>query len=232
MTGEPLLLFVEGDNDGHAVSHLLVQHGFKYVLPEQDGRRPRFPRIQAADSATVIEVRWAGDVKQVLAAISTVVKVSVNRAVGFVIDADQSLENRWKEVSLEAAKVGLTLPDTPPPTGFVGMSPTFQARVGVWLMPDNRSGGKVEDFLLPLIPDGQRPLLDFASEKTDEARQSHGAEFEEKDRSKAVIQTWLAWQREPGHPYGRAVDKRYFRHDAPAADAFVSWIRQVFSPPT
>ena len=51
------------------------------------------------------------------------------------------------------------------------------------------------------------------------------------DSDKAVLHTWLAWQQVPGLPYGTAMRARYFRDDSPAAQAFVSWFRTVFSIP-
>ena len=49
------------------------------------------------------------------------------------------------------------------------------------------------------------------------------------DRLKAILHTWLAWQQEPGRPYGTAVGARFFRHDSPAALAFLAWFKRLFS---
>ncbi len=42
------------------------------------------------------------------------------------------------------------------------------------------------------------------------------------------ILAWLAWQEEPGLPYGLAVSKHYFRHDMALAGRFVDWFKRVF----
>ena len=72
-------------------------------------------------------------------------------------------------------------------------------------------------------------LLDYARESTENAR-AHGARYPETagGTMKAVLHTWLAWQEEPGLPYGTAIRARYFRHDSPVAECFVKWFRRVF----
>ena len=72
-------------------------------------------------------------------------------------------------------------------------------------------------------------LLDYARESTENAR-AHGARYPEAvgGTTKAVLHTWLAWQKEPGLPYGTAIRARYFRHDSPVAECFVKWFCWVF----
>ncbi len=54
------------------------------------------------------------------------------------------------------------------------------------------------------------------------------ARFSNVDSNKAALHAWLAWQEEPGKPYGSAIRARYFRHDSPAARSFVIWFRRLF----
>ncbi len=42
------------------------------------------------------------------------------------------------------------------------------------------------------------------------------------------MHTWLAWQEEPGKPFGIALKAGYFDHQSPAADHFVDWFMQTF----
>lgn len=49
---------------------------------------------------------------------------------------------------------------------------------------------------------------------------------------KAMIHTWLAWQREPGRPMGLAITKRFLDPEAPSAMEFVAWVRRLFDLPT
>jgi hypothetical protein len=45
---------------------------------------------------------------------------------------------------------------------------------------------------------------------------------------KAHIHTWLAWQKEPGKPFGQAIFARYLDADAPHAQQLISWVRRLF----
>ena len=48
------------------------------------------------------------------------------------------------------------------------------------------------------------------------------------DVIKAEVHSWLAWQGEPGKPYGQAMMARYFQHDAAVAARFVAWFRRLY----
>lgn len=71
------------------------------------------------------------------------------------------------------------------------------------------------------------PLFPHAEESTIRAKELN-AHFSEEDSSNASLHAWLAWQKEPGLPYGSAIRARYFRHDSQAAQSFVIWFRELF----
>jgi hypothetical protein len=162
-----------------------------------------------------------------LAGVETAVTVSGGRAVAFVLDADSPLANRWQAIRDRLQRVDVSTPDTPSREGFIGRSEKYQTTVGVWLMPDNQHDGKLETFLRTLIAEDDS-VIRYAQYVTDWAKKKKGAKFKPNDREKAVIHTWLAWQEEPGKPYGTAIRARFFRHDSPAALGFVAWFRQLF----
>jgi len=218
-TVERSRLHVEGTDDVHVVKHLLLRHQIDCPL-ERDPR----PGCEFAPNAP--EIRGAGDWNKVLDRIEPAVRLSNGRSVGFVLDADAGPRDRWRAVCGRLQGFGLDLPDRIPLGGFVHDVAEFGARVGVWLMPDNRREGAVEQFLADLVDDNDT-LLPIATRSTEEAVES-GAEFPEVDREKAVLHTWLAWRKEPGCPYGTAIKARYFRDDSPSALAFVDWYRRVF----
>ena len=212
-------LYVEGTHDVHVVHHLLLRHGFD--CPISGDKRP-----QREFAANAPEITPAGDKDAVLAAIGTAARVSNDRSVGFVLDADENPQNRWLAVCGRLGEFGLDSPDEIPNEGFVAEIPDSQARVGVWLMPDNQREGALEQFLEDLVEEGDS-LLPIAETSTVDARNS-GAQFRPADHRKAILHTWLAWQKEPGLPYGAAVKAKCFRVDSPAALAFVEWYRRVF----
>ena len=208
-------LNVEGTDDQHSLVHLLRHNGISYQdeFENSPANLPKFVPVKS--------------VEKLLAGIEATVSTSTGRIVGFLLDADESLLSRWKSVSQRLSKVGVAdLPERPPVGGYIGESTLYKVRVGVWLMPDNVRDGKLEDFLRMLIDDHD-PLIELAESSTDLAR-SQGAAFTERDQIKAIIHTWLAWQKEPGKPYGIAVKAEYFRHDSPTAALFVDWFKELY----
>jgi hypothetical protein len=144
--------------------------------------------------------------------------------VGIVLDADVDIEARWSSLRNGLAPVGVVLPATPVLQGTIvqGIRPT--SRVGVWLMPDNSAGGRLEEFLQRLVPVDDR-CWDFARRATHEAL-TQGCNST--DEQKSAIHAWLAWQDPPGLPFGTALRARIFAHDAAEAIGFVAWFRRLF----
>ena len=208
-------LHVEGTDDSHAIRHLLIRHGIDY---DQRLWPVEFPRIEDV-----------GGKPDLLEGVETAVRLSNGRSIGFVLDANSSIRDSWNAVSSRLREVGMDVPDAIPRVGFIGEAESYRARVGVWLMPDNQRDGTLENFLRDLVEEAD-VLLPYAERSAMHAKEL-GAGFSCNDSDKAVLHTWLAWQQVPGLPYGTAMRARYFRDDSPAAQAFVSWFRTVFSIP-
>ena len=49
-----------------------------------------------------------------------------------------------------------------------------------------------------------------------------------RNHAKSHLHTWLAWQREPGRPFGTALTAQIFGHDSPETLAFLAWFRRLF----
>lgn len=204
-------IFVEGRDDEHAILHLVMRHG----LTEE----------------TLSGSPWiepSGGKEGVLEAIEAAVSAGTDRTLGFVLDADGNLDDTWRAVASRLVKVNVQVPDKIPEEGFVDVSSRYRTRVGVWIMPDNEHTGELEDFLEDLVDDGN-PLLPHAQESTNHAKLL-GATFPDAKTGKAVLHAWLAWQDNPGRPYGTAIKSGYLRHDSEAAVRFVVWFRRLFAP--
>ena len=150
-------LGVEGDDDLHTILHLLIRHGIGYD-------ESPFPNYLPC-------ITKSGDKDKLLRNVRLSVSASTGRAVGFVLDADSSLQNRWMAMSSRLREAGVDPPEDISPEGFMGEFQTYRTRVGVWLMSDNQQEGTLEDFLRtlveeedPLLP--HRPGIDNPSEKT------------------------------------------------------------------
>ena len=211
---ERSILRVEGRDDKFVIESLLRRHGVD----------PAHVEIKPSEAG-----EGTGGKDRLLRGMKTAVTTSTGRAVGFVLDADADPEHRWQAVRQRLDDVDLVLPEEIPDGGFVGNTTAYQARVGVWLMPDNQRSGALEEFLMGLVANEDRRLLLLARTATRGALWL-GAAFGKARRRKAVLHAWLAWQRRPGLPYGTAITARYIGHDSPAALRFVEWFQRVFDP--
>ena len=77
-----------------------------------------------------------------------------------------------------------------------------------------------EDDLMVEVDD---KLLDLESQ----SKQRYAG----KDRNKAKVQTYIAWERKPGISVATAVKSRILNPHTPTADKFVEWIKEVFVNP-
>ena len=150
----------------------------------------------------------------------------VQNIIGVVVDADQDVKARWASLRDRLVKAGYTgVSQDPDPQGSI-VEALDLPKLGVWLMPDNSSGGMIEDFMTFLIPPDD-PLFEHA--RTVVANlPATPRRFPANRATKALIHTWLAWQEEPGKPMGQAITKKFFVARGPHFDSFLSWMKRLF----
>ncbi len=94
-------------------------------------------------------------------------------------------------------------------------------------MPDNLNNGYLEHFLEQLI-DPEDVMLKAAKAVIDDLKQQPGWRVNPKDTQKALIHTYLAWQENPGRPFGTALKTGYLDSTRPAALLFLDWVQRTF----
>lgn len=199
-------LLVEGTDDKFSVIQLARRHGM-------DPDHPGFPYVHAAEG-----------VETLLQELPTAAQTY--ERLGVIVDADLSPTGRWQALRARLATKRILLPEAPAEQGTIVTGYRPNARIGIWMMPDNRDEGTLEHFLSTLVPPEDRcwPLAETSSLQ---ARQL-GAGYAERDRAKAVIHTWLAWQEPPGRPFGTALTAKILGHASPEANRFMDWFRRLF----
>lgn len=203
------ILLVEGTDDEHVVKHLCTHHGL--------------PHIE--------EIAKLDGIENLIESFPVRLKGSDIEAIGVMVDADTNIQTRWDSIRSRLIAAGYpSVPNTPAVQGTIVAPPpdTLLPRVGIWLMPNNQINGILEDFLRFLVPI-PNPLLEHAQQSIDTIPQGH-RQFTANDNPKALIHTWLAWQEEPGRPFGTAIRARYLDAGGPEATNFAKWLRQVFFP--
>ncbi len=202
------LLLVEGKNDLHVMEHI--------------ARKAELPRLTIKD---------AGSDSALLTTIPNYIRVSNSEALGIVLDANSNVEARWQSftdrirvLQRQPIKLG-PLPPGPNPQGTIIAG---KPRVGLWLMPDNRTQGELEDFIARMIP---------ASDPVWPKSQAYIDGIPEKDRKfkqkvvKAKVHAWLATLEEP-RPMGQAIGTSSLDVNTEICQAFMRWMRDLFVPET
>jgi hypothetical protein len=146
--------------------------------------------------------------------------------LGILVDADDVLENRWEVIRDRCSKAFPNLPKSFPDTGII-FENDVGLRLGVWMMPDNKTAGMLETFLGFLVPDTQDKLYLAAQESVQNAR-TLGAPYIDAHLSKANIYTWLAWQNPPGRQLHQAVVEQILSPRSAHAQPFISWFRKLY----
>ena len=207
----PRRLLVEGDTDKRVIPYLMEQNDVPWPSPN-------FP-VDIDDRGGVDEILKPGVLEAHL-------KTPGLEALGVVVDANGDAAARWDALRALCDNECEDLPNQIPAEGLeVGLS--GGPRFGVWIMPDNRFEGMLEDLLVRLIPDDLGALYTLARNCVAEARQG-GAPFRDVHERKAEVYTWLAWQDPPGLRLHEAVKHRILDPTKPESRPFVRWFRRLF----
>jgi len=207
MAGKKTLL-VEGTDDQHVMMHICGNRGI--------------PHLDAVEEHKSVE--------RLLDAIPVRLKASEEGdIIGVVIDADTDLDSRWESLRDRFIRAGyMDVPRHPATDGTILNPPTgtLLPRLGIWIMPDNRTRGILEDFLRFLVPEESR--LFGHVESSIESIPEVEVRFNILDKPKAIIHTWLAWQQEPGKPLGTAITAKFLDPGVAQVDVLVSWLNRLF----
>ena len=204
------ILLVEGTDDEHVLKHICGNRD----IPHLD------------------EVKSCGNDIKLIENLEVRLKVSEEGdVIGVVIDADTEISDRWQSIRGRITGVGYqNVPDQPDPDGTILDPParTLLPRLGIWIMPNNQTSGILEDFLRFLVP---QPNILFDHAKASVAAIPEGERrFKQLAEPKAVIHTWLAWQEEPGFPFGKAITARFLDPNVPEVDVLAAWLKRLFFP--
>ena len=203
----PRVLLVEGPDDKHVVIHLSERSELEqnFWIIEKEGKDKLVDSI-------VLEARTPG-----------------RTVLGIVLDANDNPDARWQALTDRLNRLRQEdhfdlpeLPDKPEPSGTIIEG---KLRIGVWLMPDNRSTGELEDFVGSMIPSGD-PVWPL-SEAYIEGIPPADRKFAPGKIQRAKVHAWLATREEPRR-MGLAIKARDLVTDAANTAAFVNWLRTLF----
>ena len=200
------VLLVEGQDDKHVVRHIYERKGLE-------------KNFCIKDKNNNVEL---------LKSIPTEVKAPDRTVVGIVLDADDDLNATWHSVKNRLIALGndyfdpSDLPIVPDPTGTIVEG---RRRIGIWLMPDNKSPGELEDFIEKMIPSSD-PVWPLSKHYINSIPKGE-RKFKQGKVLRAEIHAWLATRREP-RKMGSAIGFSDLAIGVENTNTFVEWLRKLF----
>lgn len=191
------MLVVEGNDDEHVVRHLHDRLGLGLSFG----------------------IRQAGDIGALINSIRVEVVVSGRSAIGFVADADADVRRRWQAITGKLEARGISAPTLLEARGTI-IEQQDQPVIGVWLMPDNRAKGELEDFVAAMVPGGD-PVWPMTRNYIINAEP-----YLETRYSKAEIRAWLATRERP--LMGGSIGTGALSTDGPLCRSFAAWLKRLF----
>ena len=155
-------------------------------------------------------------------AIGPEIKAPGRIVVGILADANDYPDRRWQAIADRLRNANFEPPPALEPDGTI-IEDT--PRVGIWLMPDNRSADELEDFIERLIPTGD-PVWPLAQAYIN-GIPTADRKFSDGKVQRARIHAWLAARAEP-RKMGGAIGAGDLDATLPPAIAFTAWLRELF----
>lgn len=211
-------LIVEG-SDAIALSAILLKKG---LPPPKGYKKPAKFKKEF--------VKVAGSVSQIQAALKEQLDTPDVEHIGIIVDADEKgatarltslIDFIQKETGADLSDVRLTS------KGAVFQLPD-ERFIGIWIMPDNKNEGYLEHFIGSMIPN-EDETWQFAQAKVKELTTQVFCKFTEIKTQKALVHTYLAWQKTPGFPMGTAISAGYFNIENPLVENFADWFKGTFT---
>ena len=209
-SNDPRCLLVEGQDDRHLIEHICKKHLNRENLP--------------------FVIKDKNGIANVIKSISGEVKVPDRKALGIITDTNGDLIKTWNKITKELKKTAgylkidsTKIPDKPKPEGVLIKC---KPQIGIWLMPDNKSHGEIENFFLKMLPK-EDPIWPLAK-KYIERIPSKDRLFSLNKEEKAKLYAWLATRKNPGR-MGASFTKDGLKLDDDLVKDFLKWLRALFS---
>lgn len=97
---------------------------------------------------------------------------------------------------------------------------------GLWVMPDNRNDGMLENWIKSGIVETENALMRLAESATGQLKEP---KFKPIHREKADVATWLAWQAAPGRAAEYIIQAALLDLQSVQFTQFAGWLSHIFS---
>ena len=215
------VLMVEGQDDKHMVWQLCRRDSSSFSV----SRYGYEMSVTLLTKSTTFLIAEQGSRPDLLKAIRQQIVSSRTQAVGVLVDADDDLNKCWDDLAREFLRADVQLPVQPDLWGTIIPEQGFFPRIGIWLMPDNRTGGELENFVSGMIPDDD-PEWPLAQDFIEKIPCGH-RKFAPEKIDKAKVYAWLAARKEPGR-MGAAIGANDLYVGNRLCRDFLSWLTKLF----
>lgn len=99
------------------------------------------------------------------------------------------------------------------------------ADFGLWVMPNNRDEGMLEDWIKRCVHPDEHTLFAHAETVVDTLPQT---KFKSIHISKAEVATWMAWQKQPGHGLYRVVEDQLIDTNNALFQGLSDWLNHIY----
>lgn len=178
--------------------------------------------IKLNQSRLEIDITDCEGIDKLITGIKGAIKAENYMAVGIMVDANSDPMERWNMISNQVRAAGINLPDVPDPSGVIIDG---KPRVGIWLMPDNRTPGEIEDFVAKLIPQND-PIWPKSQKYIDDISEEH-RKFSPAKLAKAKTYAWVSTRRRPGL-IDSAINSQDLDLSGEIYQNFVCWLKELF----
>lgn len=230
------IIVVEGKTDLHVILHLLEKSN-PNMRCERVNNYTSVARLPGKRNLQ-INICQEGSFSELCDEIEVWLMKPKLECVGFVFDANGDPRRNWQRVRNRILRVYEELQDIPSPElreifcetpvpGGIWVRDCVP-KVGMWMMPNNKDTGAIEEFLAYMIR--QEDHCWEHTQKYVKTIFQEGIRFpkrkvlKEKNIPKANIHAWLAVQEEPGKPPGTAIKTGYFDTENLRVQAFRQWL--------
>lgn len=211
------ILIVEGYSDMNVILSLLNQHDI---------------------DSSICEIKPRHGYENAIADFVANLYSSANATsvIGIVLDADKDVDSRYKEINKSLfSKFGRRHTDLAklPEDGLVS---TYNGhKIGIWIMPNCKKTGTLEDFLLDKMDARNRlfgEVTDALMNLENNAKGDSNLEsmlYAPYHKNKALVRTFISWKEPPDLNIGDATDYRYFPRETETEKRFISWIKRLYN---
>lgn len=189
------ILLVEGSNDKAFFERLCNKHGLKYI-------------VQVSNPVDFVSSSQGGfNSKQgVINSLKTLLPLledddSAINKVAIILDADITGNNNGgfsstiNQIEVKAGEFKYNKHSHCNPGIELKHSDKNMPALGVWVMPDNKSDGTIENWIKDNIIESERRLFEHACNVVSNLPIT---KFSGSSVAKAELATWLSWQNQPG----------------------------------